>query len=96
MLWEPGSLEVPQKRRMPMGDAGSLPKAVTHQALPVECGHGWKARAAGSERRGEWWVSLSVLIARQGWAACDLGTVGHDRKSQELRITALCGGQAGR
>lgn len=35
-----------------MGDAGSLPKAVTHQALPVECGHGWKARAAGSALQG--------------------------------------------
>lgn len=63
-----------------MGDAGSLPKAATHQALPVECGHGWKARAADLAHRGEWWVSLSVLTARQEWAACDSGTVGCDRK----------------
>lgn len=35
-----------------MGDAGSLPKAATHQVLPVEYGHGWKARAAHSAPQG--------------------------------------------
>lgn len=90
-LWEPQSLEVPQQRRVHMGEAGSLPMAVAQQALQAECDHGWNTRAAGPALMGEWWALPTLSAHRQMRMrlTCDPSTVGHDRRSQELRITVL-------
>lgn len=71
---------------MHVGNAGSLPKAVTHQALTAECEHGWKARAAGPALKGRV-VGLTYpqcSYPGKDGLACDSSTLGHDRESQEL------------
>lgn len=77
-----------------MEDAGSLPRAGAHLVLQTECDHGWNARAAGLALRGEWWALPTIGAHRQTRMrlTCDPNTVGHDRKTQELRITVLCVG----
>jgi DMSO/TMAO reductase YedYZ molybdopterin-dependent catalytic subunit len=50
------------RRRLPLGDAGSLLLATRLAGRPLSAGHGFPARLVAPGRRGFWWVKWVVSV----------------------------------
>ena len=50
------------RRRLPLGDAGTLLRATRLAGSPLSAGHGFPARLVAPGRRGFWWVKWVVSV----------------------------------